>query len=168
LCSDIVRLRSQPQATSAPAPAAAASAQQPPAKTPAALPSDKREKLERGEAVLMPGSGPKPYVLQRKDKVYMCSCSIWRHIDDIEQRRTCKHLRQLRGEKAETGRVGEEGIRKSDEKLKELLEADAKLRQMHGGQGAQGMPLAVSAPGLGKRPVEEEQERAGIKKPHIP
>ena len=34
--------------------------------------------------------------------------SIWRHMDDLEQRRTCKHLQQLRGEKAETGRVGEQ------------------------------------------------------------
>ena len=98
----------------------------------------------------------------------MCSCSIWRHIDDIEQRRTCKHLRQLRGEKAETGRVGEEGIRKSDEKLKELLEADAKIRQMQVGQGVHGIPQGASGSGLGKRPIEDEQERAGIKKPHIP
>ena len=109
----------------------------------------------------MPGSGPKPYVLQRKEKVYSCTCSIWKHIDDIEQRRTCKHLRQLRGEKAETGRVGEEGIRKSDEKLKELLEADAKIRQLHASQAGQG----GSASGLGKRPMEANDPVA-VKKPH--
>ena len=157
-----------------------------PPPAPAALataPSDKREKLEKGthinrtdlfgpltnlagEAVLMPGSGPKPYVLQRKEKVYMCSCSIWRNIDDIEQRRTCKHLRQLRGEKAETGRVGEEGIRKSDEKLKELLEADQRIRQMQASQPAQVAGPAASA--LGKRPMEAEQDRVGAKKPHPP
>jgi IS5 family transposase len=111
----------------------------------------------------MPGSGPKPYLLQRKDKVYSCTCSIWKHIDDIEQRRTCKHLRQLRGEKAETGRVGEDGIRKSDEKLKELLEADAKLRQMHAGQAGP----AGTCSSLGKRPMESA-DAAAVKKPHIP
>ncbi len=145
-----------------------------PAKTPVLHSSDKREKLEAGtflsclvvevflvtvyfllttgEQVLMPGSGPHPYVLQKKGNVYCCSCSIWRHIDEIEQRRTCRHLRQLRGEKAETGRVGEDGIRKSEEKLKELLEADHRMRQM--AAAAQRPPSHASSSGsaLGKRP----------------
>mmetsp|Transcript_33048 Transcript_33048/g.69091 ORF Transcript_33048/g.69091 Transcript_33048/m.69091 type:complete len:111 (-) Transcript_33048:96-428(-) len=110
----------------------------------------------------MPGSGPKPYVLQRKGNIYSCTCSIWRSIDDIEQRRTCKHLRQLRGEKAETGRVGEDGVRKSDEKLKELLEADMRHRQMHAAQD----PGASS---LGKRPMDTVgQDGAGVKRQHVP
>ena len=111
----------------------------------------------------MPGSGPKPYVLQRKGNVYSCTCSIWRSIDEIEQRRTCKHLRQLRGEKAETGRVGEDGIRKSDEKLKELLEADMRIRQMHAAQGNH------SGSVLGRRPMEfSGQDSAGSKRQCIP
>jgi hypothetical protein len=109
-----------------------------------------------GEPVLMPGSGPQPYTLKRNGNVYSCTCSIWRNIDDIEQRRTCKHLRQLRGEKAETGRVGEDGIRKSDEKLKELLEADRRTRQPpsinHASSGG-----SV----LGKRPLECSQPAGG-------
>ena len=58
--------------------------------------------------------------------MYSCTCSIWRHIDDLERKRTCKHLRALRGEKAELGRVGEDGIKRSDAKLNELL----KMSQM--------------------------------------
>jgi len=120
-------------------------------------------KLDAGEPVLMPGSGPKPYILQRKGNVYSCTCSIWRSIDEIEQRRTCKHLRQLRGEKAETGRVGEDGIQKSDEKLKELLEADMRIRQMHAAQGKH------SGSTLGKRPMDiGVQDVAGAKRQHIP
>ena len=111
----------------------------------------------------MPGSGPKPYVLQRKGNVYSCSCSIWRSIEEIEQRRTCKHLRQLRGEKAETGRVGEDGIRKSEEKLKELLEADMRNRPMHAAQGNHS-----GSSMLGKRPMDTAgQDSAGAKRPHI-
>ncbi len=119
---------------------------------------------ETGEQVLMPGSGPKPYVLQRKGNIYSCTCSIWHNIEDIEQRRTCKHLRQLRGEKAETGRVGEDGVRKSDEKLKELLEADKRHRQMHAGQD----PGAATS--LGKRPTDTmgQDGTGAVKRQHVP
>ncbi len=77
----------------------------------------------------MQGSGPKPYVLQRKGNTYSCSCMIWRSIEDAEPLRTCKHLVRLRGDKAETCRVGAAGVRRSKEKLAELLKAEAGHRQ---------------------------------------
>jgi len=100
------------------------------------------------EAVFLPGSGPKPYELRKKGNVYSCTCSVWKHIDEIERRRTCKHLRTVRGERAETGRVGEDGLRKSDEKLRELLELEQKARQAaaHRPPGAGHPPPPQGAP----------------------
>ena len=66
------------------------------------------------------GSQAKPYELQKKGNVYSCSCSIWRNIADLAERRTCRHLIQLRGERMEIGRVGEEGIKKSEATTREL------------------------------------------------
>ena len=139
----------------------------------------------------MPGSGGKPYEMIRKGNVYSCSCSIWKHIDDIEQRRTCKHLRSIRGEKAETGRVGEEGIRKADEKWKEFHEAQEKARRQHQHQQpphlqpsqqqqqqqqqARGMAVlhtsvAGNCPPLGKRGAEclEADPAGGMKRQMVP
>jgi len=91
---------------------------------------EKADKLEAGEKVLMTGSGPKPYELQKDESntpaIYRCSCSIWRHIGDMEHKRTCKHLQAVRGYRAELGRVGEEGIKKCDAKFAEFSQAQAK------------------------------------------
>ncbi len=70
--------------------------------------------------MLIYGSQPKPYELQKKGNVYSCSCSIWRNIADLAERRTCRHLIVLRTERMEIGRVGEEGIKKSENTMKEL------------------------------------------------
>jgi DNA ligase 1 len=64
--------------------------------------------LQDGESIEMPGSGAKPYVLKNVGGVYSCTCPAWRNQSAPIERRTCKHLRKLRGEEAERERVGAE------------------------------------------------------------
>src|SRR3954465_12256891 len=62
--------------------------------------------LADGESIEMKGSGAKPYVLKNTGGVYSCSCPAWRNQSIGIERRTCKHLRKLRGEATEEARVG--------------------------------------------------------------
>lgn len=62
--------------------------------------------LADGESVDMQGSGSKPYVLRNIGGVYSCSCPAWRNQSIAIEKRTCKHLKKLRGEAAEIERVG--------------------------------------------------------------
>src|SRR5213594_3631469 len=62
--------------------------------------------LQDGETIEMQGSGAKPYVLKNTGGVYSCSCPAWRNQSIPIERRTCKHLRKLRGDAAEEARVG--------------------------------------------------------------
>ncbi len=62
--------------------------------------------LKDGETVEMKGSGAKPYVLKNVGGVYSCSCPAWRNQSTAIERRTCKHLRKLRGDEAEEARLG--------------------------------------------------------------
>src|SRR3712207_5223815 len=62
--------------------------------------------LADGESVEMKGSGTKPYVLKNTGGVYACSCPAWRNQNAPIERRTCKHLRKLRGDAAEEARLG--------------------------------------------------------------
>jgi DNA ligase-1 len=62
--------------------------------------------LKDGESVEMKGSGAKPYVLKNTGGVYSCTCPAWRNQSLAIERRTCKHLRKLRGDAAEETRVG--------------------------------------------------------------
>ncbi len=64
--------------------------------------------LQDGESVEMQGSGAKPYVLKNIGGVYSCTCPAWRNQSAPIERRTCKHLRKLRGEQAERERLGTE------------------------------------------------------------
>src|SRR5271167_1376279 len=63
--------------------------------------------LQDGESTQMQGSGSKPYVLKNVGGVYSCSCPAWRNQSIAIERRTCKHLRKLRGDAAEDARVGQ-------------------------------------------------------------
>src|SRR5689334_6913888 len=63
--------------------------------------------LGDGESVEMKGSGAKPYVLKNVGGVYSCTCPAWRNQSIAIERRTCKHLRKLRGDEAELARVGQ-------------------------------------------------------------
>ncbi|PQO34002.1 DNA ligase [Blastopirellula marina] len=64
--------------------------------------------LNDGESVEVKGSGAKPYVLKNVGGVYSCTCPAWRNQSTPIERRTCKHLRKLRGEDAERERLGGE------------------------------------------------------------
>ncbi len=64
--------------------------------------------LGDGESVEMKGSGAKPYVLKNVGGVYSCTCPAWRNQSVSIERRTCKHLRRLRGDEAEQARVGQD------------------------------------------------------------
>lgn len=64
--------------------------------------------LEDGQTFEMQGSGAKPYVLKNTGGVYSCSCPAWRNQSVAIERRTCKHLRRLRGDAAEEARLGGE------------------------------------------------------------
>jgi DNA ligase-1 len=62
--------------------------------------------LQDGETTTMQGSGKSPYILKNTGGVYSCSCPAWRNQSVGIEKRTCKHLRKLRGDAAETERVG--------------------------------------------------------------
>jgi DNA ligase-1 len=62
--------------------------------------------LADGESTTMQGSGSKPYVLKNVGGVYSCSCPAWRNQSIAIEKRTCKHLRKLRGDAAEEARIG--------------------------------------------------------------
>ncbi len=62
--------------------------------------------LQEGQSVEVQGSAATPYVLKNVGGVYSCSCPAWRNQSLPIDRRTCKHLRRLRGDAAEEARVG--------------------------------------------------------------
>ena len=62
--------------------------------------------LKDGESAEVQGSARTPYILKNVGGVYSCSCPAWRNQSLPIERRTCKHLRAYRGEKAEQQRLG--------------------------------------------------------------
>ena len=61
--------------------------------------------LADGESTTMKGSGSTPYTLKNSGGVYSCTCPAWRNQSLPPDRRTCKHLRKLRGDAAEEARL---------------------------------------------------------------
>src|SRR5260370_30339072 len=62
--------------------------------------------LTDGQSIEVQGSGSKPYVLKNTGGVYSCTCPAWRNQSIGIERRSCKHLRKLRGDAAEEARIG--------------------------------------------------------------
>ena len=62
--------------------------------------------LKDGETTQVKGSARDPYMLKNVGGVYSCSCPAWRNQSVAIERRTCKHLKAYRGEKAEQERIG--------------------------------------------------------------
>src|SRR5262249_43833356 len=62
--------------------------------------------LAEGESVEVKGSAAKPYVLSLRGGASSCPCPAWRNQGAPIERRTCKHLRALRGDATEDARVG--------------------------------------------------------------
>jgi DNA ligase-1 len=81
--------------------------------------------LEDGETFLMQGSGAKPYELKNVGGVYSCTCPAWRNQSLAIEKRTCKHLKKLRGEAAELARIGPAGVAAAPAKSKADAEAKA-------------------------------------------
>ena len=62
--------------------------------------------LKDGETFLMKGSAKEPYQLKRVGVTYSCSCPAWKNQSSPINKRTCKHIRKLRGDDAESARIG--------------------------------------------------------------
>ncbi len=62
--------------------------------------------LADGETTQVKGSGSAVYTLKNSGGVYSCSCPAWRNQGAAPERRTCKHIRALRGVEAEAARLG--------------------------------------------------------------
>lgn len=61
--------------------------------------------LDDGESTEVQGSGSSVYTIKNVGGVYSCSCPAWRNQSLGIERRTCKHIRGLRGEAAERERL---------------------------------------------------------------
>lgn len=61
--------------------------------------------LADGESYEMQGSAAKPYLIKNIGGVYSCNCPAWRNQSTAPERRTCKHIRKLRGDAAEEARL---------------------------------------------------------------
>jgi len=62
--------------------------------------------LQNGQSVEVQGSARRPYVLKNVGGVLSCTCAAWRFQSLPIEMRTCRHLRELRGDSAENARVG--------------------------------------------------------------
>src|SRR5688572_29279283 len=88
--------------------------------------------LADGESVEVKGSARLPYILKNVGGVYSCTCPAWRNQSIAIERRTCKHLRKLRGDKAEEDRIGS------------ALPGRPKTATEEGEEGAAGPPLLLA------------------------
>src|ERR1700756_3852912 len=93
--------------------------------------------LNDGESMEMKGSGARPYILKNVGGVYSCTCPAWRNQSVAIERRTCKHLRKLRGDAAEEARVG----------------GDLPVRAAPAKEDAEGPPLLLAEAWDGVSPV---------------
>src|SRR5436305_13676442 len=62
--------------------------------------------LRDGEEIEVPGSSGNGYTIKNVGGVYACTCMAWRTQSVPVDRRTCKHIRRLRGDAAEDARIG--------------------------------------------------------------
>ena len=83
--------------------------------------------LQDGDSVEIQGSAAKPYVIKNVGGVYSCSCPAWRNQSLGIERRTCKHLRQFRGEEAEGQRLGQVPATTTSTSSKDKVAAPALL-----------------------------------------
>lgn len=73
-----------------------------------ATPTPVYRDLADGETYEVPGKPPgKCYIIKNSGGVYSCSDPSWRNQGAPTNRRTCKHIKALRGEAAELLRIGD-------------------------------------------------------------
>ncbi len=65
--------------------------------------------LNDGESTEVQGSGSARYTIKNVGGVYSCSCPAWRNQSLGIERRTCKHIKRLRGDDAEMARLAAVG-----------------------------------------------------------
>ena len=113
--------------------------------------------LQDGESTEMQGSGSRPYVLKNVGGVYSCTCPAWRNQSVAIERRTCKHLRKFRGDKAEEDRLGS------------ALPARPQPKGDEGEDAAAGPPISsaaiASAPARGRFYKKVVGRDAGLRNP---
>jgi DNA ligase-1 len=62
--------------------------------------------LKDGEIAEVQGSAKLPYKIKNIGGVYSCSCIAWKMQSQPIDKRTCRHIRKLRGDEAESARLG--------------------------------------------------------------
>jgi len=62
--------------------------------------------IKDGEVVEVQGSAAEPYKVKRTGDVISCSCPAWRNQSLPINKRTCKHIRKIEGDEAESARIG--------------------------------------------------------------
>jgi len=62
--------------------------------------------LQEGQVIEVQGSAPEPYKVKRTGDVISCSCPAWRNQSLPINKRTCKHIRRVCGDEAESARIG--------------------------------------------------------------
>ncbi|MDY3558844.1 DNA ligase [Gemmata sp. JC673] len=65
--------------------------------------------LADGQIYEMQGSGKNPYKIKNVGGAYSCTCPAWLNQNAPSNKRTCKHIRKLRGEAAEEARLAAVG-----------------------------------------------------------
>ena len=101
--------RAKPEAQAAELDAAASETTEPIAPKPASKPKVVETlagELPDGGETTVAGSGSRSYTIRNVGGVYSCTCPAWLHQSAPAERRTCKHLRKLRGDAAEEARLG--------------------------------------------------------------
>lgn len=98
--------------------------------------------LEDGDTVEMKGSGANPYVLKNTGGVYSCTCPAWRNQSAGIDKRTCKHLKKLRGDQAELDRIGTDVV--SVRAVKPQKEGGVEVEGEDGEDDGKGPPLLLA------------------------
>lgn len=111
--------------------------------------------LEDGESIEVQGSGSSRYLLRNVGEVYSCTCPAWRNQSLAIEKRTCKHLKALRGEAAEIARVGAAAAAGGRAK------GAASGGKASGGAAAAGAAAASGPPILLANPWDNAQDVSG-------
>lgn len=84
--------------------------------------------LKPGESIEVPGSKGRTYVIKNDDGDYTCTCAAWKHahLKGPTGKRSCKHLRELRGEREEEERINKEP-EEPDVPMPQVLKAAADI-----------------------------------------
>ena len=119
--------------------------------------------LTDGESTPMKGSAAQPYVLKNTGGVYSCSCPAWRNQGAAIERRTCKHLRKLRGDAAEQERIAGPGAPSGPPRVRQSGEhtVNPGAGTTGGEPGAAESPLSRAPPVLLAQSWTDDDDIAG-------